>query len=63
VLSVVLAAVAAAAAVVAANIVLLGYGSERSDHVGKLSPIAHVRAPQEHVAPGQRGNTGRDLDD
>ena len=55
----------AVAAVVVANVVLLGYGSERSDRVGKLSPLApsHVTRtrPTPHARP-QHGE-GKDLDD
>jgi hypothetical protein len=51
-------------AVALANVVLLGYGSERSNRVGRLSPRAPALAPapapavREHETGG-----GEDLDD
>jgi hypothetical protein len=66
VVSVLLAVLAAAVAVVGANVVLLGYGSERSDRVGKLSPVAHVQAPAQKpplTQPEDARRGGTDLDD
>jgi hypothetical protein len=44
-LAVVLTLFAAVAAIALANVVLLGYGSERVDRVGKLSPRAELPHP------------------
>jgi hypothetical protein len=65
-LLVLLAVVVALGAVAGANVILLGYGSERSDRVGRLSPRPSSPAPHrgatisEHVG---QGPAGEDLDD
>jgi hypothetical protein len=62
-LSVVLAIVAAITAVVVVNALLLGYGSERNDRVGKLSPGAGLPvtpAPVVTVPATTTTDDGRD---
>jgi hypothetical protein len=39
------AVVLALAAVVAVNVLLLAYGGDRHDPVGRLSPVTHLPAP------------------
>ena len=57
------AVVVALAAVVAVNALLLAYGDQRRDPVGRLSPVANlVHAPVTHVRtrPAQPASTADD---
>jgi hypothetical protein len=63
VLPVLLAVLAAAVAVAGANIVLLGYGSERNEHVGKLSPLARMQPSLQPVRHDETRDSGTALDD
>jgi hypothetical protein len=62
-LAVVLAALAAAGAVAAANVVLLGYGSERSGRVGKLSPVVRGETTPSLSLPRPAATTTTRSDD
>jgi len=66
-LVVLLAVVVSVAAIALANVVLLGYGSDRTDRVGNLSPRAQIdhtgtTAPARPETPGEP-DEGDDLDD
>ncbi len=66
-LPVLLTVLVSVAAIALANVVLLGYGSERSDRVGNLSPRARIDHPTT-TAPATTQTTddhheGDDLDD
>jgi hypothetical protein len=47
------AVLVALVAAVAVNVLLLGYGADRHDPVGRLSPVADLRTPPppQHAAP------------
>lgn len=45
------AVILAVTAAVAANVLLLSYGADRSDPVGRLSPVANVPAPAPRPSP------------
>ena len=58
-----MAVVVALVAVVAANVLLLGYGRDRHDPVGRLSPVAHLpgtpaTTPTVPKAPTTTGSGG-----
>lgn len=57
----VLVVLVALAAVIAANVVLLSYGGDRHDPVGRLSPVASLRAPPPAV--GHERSHAREHDD
>lgn len=50
----------ALAAVVAVNVLLLAYGGDRHDPVGRLSPVADLPSPPA-AAPKSRGSRTRTL--
>lgn len=52
--------VVALAAVVAVNVLLLAYGGDRHDPVGRLSPVADLPAPPA-TTPKSRGSRTRTL--
>ena len=59
----VLLVVVALTGVGVANAVLLGYGADRTDPVGRLSPLTHVAptvVPVAPVHPTGHGNEGPD---
>jgi len=43
--------VVAVAAAIAVNVLLLGYGGDRHDPVGRLSPVANLPAPAVRPLP------------
>ena len=62
---IVVAVAVALAAVVAANVLLLGYGRDRHDPVGRLSPVANLPATSTTVpqAPTTTGGDDQHADD
>jgi hypothetical protein len=60
-----IAVAVALVAVVAANVLLLGYGRDRHDPVGRLSPVANLPAIPATVprAPTTTGGDDRHADD
>ncbi len=61
------AVVLALVAVVAVNALLLAYGGDRHDPVGRLSPVTHLPAltgrPQPLPAPAHTGDQSTSSDD
>jgi hypothetical protein len=57
------AVVAAVAAVIAVNVLLLGYGGDRHDPVGRLSPVANLPAPAVQPPRAPSTTDGRRADD
>ena len=55
---IVVAVAVALAAVVAANVLLLGYGRDRHDPVGRLSPVANLPATSTTVPKAPTATTG-----
>ena len=45
------AVILAVTAAVAANVLLLSYGADRTDPVGRLSPVANIPAPPSRPSP------------
>lgn len=65
--AIVAAVILAVTAAIAVNaLLLLSYGSEHTDPVGTLSPVANLPAPPTHVTTipaGEHGSAARGADD